>query len=264
MPEHDTHRLVDAQDLPAALGLLTRLPVRVDFARAQARGARAAWAWPIAGALVGTVAGLVGLLAAWLGLPPAFTAGLVILCQVMMTGAMHEDGLADTADGLWGGYTRDRRLEIMKDSAIGAYGTIALVLSLLLRAAALAPLFAVSPTAACAALVLAGALGRAAMGALMGALPNARGSGLSDSVGRPEWATVALGLAIAVAISLMASLWALSLASLAAAFCATAATSMTLAMLAKAKIGGQTGDILGANAILAEIATLGACAALLI
>ena len=264
MPEHDTNRLVDAQDLPAALGLLTRLPVKVDFTRAQARGARAAWAWPVAGALVGALAGLVGLLAAWLGLPPAFAAGLVILCQVMVTGAMHEDGLADTADGLWGGYTRDRRLEIMKDSAIGAYGTIALVLSLLLRAAALASLFAVSPAAACAALVLAGALGRAAMGALMGALPNARGSGLSDRVGRPEWATVALGLGVGVGIGLLACLWALSLASLFTALCATAVTSVTLAMLAKAKIGGQTGDILGANAILAEIATLGACAALLI
>lgn len=264
MPEHDTHRLVEAQDLPAALGLLTRLPVKVDFARAQARGARAAWAWPVAGAVVGALAGLVGLLATWLGLPPAFTAGLVILCQVMVTGAMHEDGLADTADGLWGGYTRDRRLEIMKDSAIGAYGTIALMLSLLLRAAALAALFAVSPTAACAALVLAGALGRGAMGALMGALPNARGSGLSDSVGRPAGATVVLALGVGLSIGLLASLWALSLASLVAALCAVAATTAPLAILAKIKIGGQTGDILGASAILAEIATLGACAARLV
>lgn len=255
MTERDM-RLAMPCDILAALGLLTRLPIKVDFARAQARGARAAWAWPLAGALVGGIAGLIGLAAWALGLPPGFAAGLTLVTQVMLTGAMHEDGLADTADGLWGGYTRERRLEIMKDSAIGAYGTIALVLSLLLRFAVLSTLFAAGH--ALLALVAAGALSRAAMSITMSTLPNARGAGLSDSVGRPPRATAALGLGIALTLTLLITGPAAWLASALAAGLA----ALALAALARAKIGGQTGDILGATQQLAEISALAAFAAL--
>jgi adenosylcobinamide-GDP ribazoletransferase len=255
MTERDT-RLAMPCDILAALGLLTRLPVKVDFARAQARGARAAWAWPLAGALVGLLAGLIGLTAWALGLPPGVAAGLTLVTQVMLTGAMHEDGLADTADGLWGGYTRERRLEIMKDSAIGAYGTIALVLSLLLRFAVLSTLFATGH--ALLALVAAGALSRAAMGVTMSTLPNARGAGLSDSVGRPPRATAALGLGLALALGLILTGPAAWLGSALAASLA----ALTLAALARVKIGGQTGDILGATQQVTEIAALAAFAAL--
>ncbi len=249
-------RLATPGDLPAALGLLTRLPVRVDFATAQARGARAAWAWPVAGAVVGLVAGLVGVSTMALGTPPLIAAGLVLGVQVMLTGAMHEDGLADTVDGLWGGYTVERRLEIMKDSAIGTYGTLALILSALLRAAALSTLFALDQ--GLGALIAAAAISRAAMGVTMAALPNARGAGLSDSVGCPPRATAALGLGLALTLSLvllgpggwLASLIAVSLSTLA------------IAALAKTRIGGQTGDILGATALLGETAALLALATL--
>ena len=254
MTERDM-RLAAPEDIPAALGLLTRLPIKVDFARAQARGARAAWAWPLAGALVGFLAGLAGLIAWSLGAPPGFAAGLTLVTQAMLTGAMHEDGLADTADGLWGGYTRERRLEIMKDSAIGAYGTMALVLALLLRFAALSTLFATGH--ALLALVVSGALSRAAMAMVMAALPNARGEGLSDSVGRPSRATAALGIGVALTLSLFLTGPAAWLVSAVTASLA----ALALAILARAKIGGQTGDILGATQQVTEIMALAAIAA---
>ena len=125
------------RDLPLALSLLSRLPVPVDHSRAGERAATAAWAYPLVGAgLAGLTGGLAWALSA-AGLPPGPAAGLVLVAQVMLTGALHEDGLADSADGLWGGWERERRLEIMRDSRIGAYGVLALGLSLLLRWACL-------------------------------------------------------------------------------------------------------------------------------
>ena len=255
MTERDM-RLAAPGDIPAALGLLTRLPIRVEFTAAQARGARAAWAWPLAGAAVGALAGLVGMLSMALGTPPLVAAVLALVTQVMLTGAMHEDGLADTADGLWGGYTPARRLEIMKDSAIGTYGTLALILSLILRGAALSALFATEQ--GLAALIAAGALSRASMAVTQSTLPNARGSGLSDSVGRPPRATTALGGGLALTLSLALlgpGGWLITLLVI-------TATTTALAALSKAKIGGQTGDILGATQQLAELATLIALSAL--
>jgi len=123
-------------DIPAAIGLLSRLPVPVDTDLATRRGARAAWAYPLAGLVVGALAGLVAQVALWLGLPPSIAALLALAAMIAITGALHEDGLADSADGLWGGWDRARRLEIMKDSRIGTYGVLALGLTLLLRAAA--------------------------------------------------------------------------------------------------------------------------------
>ncbi|MEM8578904.1 MAG: adenosylcobinamide-GDP ribazoletransferase, partial [Pseudomonadota bacterium] len=109
--------------LLAAL-LLSRLPLpRVPDA-AFAEGARAVWAYPVVGLLLGAFAAGIGALAP----TPVIGAGLALAAMAMMTGALHEDGLADTADGLWGGQSRARRLEIMKDSRIGAYGVLALIL----------------------------------------------------------------------------------------------------------------------------------------
>ena len=113
-------------DLRLALGLLTRLPL--PSTPDMARGAQAAWAWPLAGLAPAALAALAMALGSALGVLPGVAAALGLAVSVMVTGAMHEDGLADTADGLWGGWTPERRLEIMKDSRIGAYGVIALIL----------------------------------------------------------------------------------------------------------------------------------------
>ncbi|WP_428543578.1 adenosylcobinamide-GDP ribazoletransferase [Profundibacter sp.] len=237
--------LIRLADIPAAIGLLTRLPVKTDGAR----GAAAAWAFPLVGLIVGALAASIGWLALELGLSAQITAALVITAQVVMTGAMHEDGLADTFDGLWGGWDMDRRLEIMKDSQIGTYGVIALVMSLLLRWSAITVLIHIG--ALFMALIATATLSRMPMVLIMATLPHARDGGLSASVGRvgKDTAGVALGLA------LLACFIAPVTASIIALIAASIAASI-IALIALRKIGGQTGDILGASQQLAEIAVL--------
>jgi len=245
-----------AFDILASLGLLTRLPLQLDGARAQARGAAAAWAWPVAGMAVGLLGAAAGGLVLWLGVAPAAAAAIAIAAQMFATGALHEDGLADSADGLWGGWTKARRLEIMKDSRIGTYGVLALVLVTLLRWIALAGLFAAGTP--WGALIAAGALSRVPMTVLMAALPNARGSGLSHSVGRPgkviaglsATAGLVCGLAALGPLAVSAALW-------------VGVACLAVGLVARAKIGGQTGDILGASQQISEVVVLTLVAAAL-
>ncbi|SLN26838.1 Cobalamin synthase [Pseudoruegeria aquimaris] len=245
-------------DIPAAIGLLTRLPVPVDGPSAEARGAQGAWAYPLAGLCVGALAGLAALIAAGFGLPPAMAAALALCTQIAVTGALHEDGLADVADGFWGGWDRARRLEIMKDSRIGAYGVLALVASFALRWSALASLCAAgNPFWALLAL---GALSRVPMVLLMAFMGNARGGGLSARVGRPPaqaaWLALGCGLLAALLFTGVG-------ASLALLFWGGLACA-GVAAVAKAKIGGQTGDVLGTCQQVAEITGLMVLVALLV
>ncbi|KNX40553.1 Cobalamin synthase [Roseovarius tolerans] len=247
MAENDT-ALIRAGDIALALSLLSRLPVRCTCF---ARGARAAWAYPLAGLVMGGLAALGGLVALWCGLPAPLVALVVLTLGIVSTGAMHEDGLADSADGLWGGWTQQRRLEIMRDSHIGSYGVIALCLSLAARGIALWLLFAQSPAAGVAGVLAAATLSRAAMAGVMAALPHARADGLSHSQGRAPMAAVLLGLGLSIGGALIlaggAGLWALLWAGL---------VTVAVAALARARIGGQTGDILGATQQMVEIAVL--------
>jgi len=240
--------LVKATDFPLALALLTRLPVHVSSFE---RGAKAAWAYPLVGLVTGGLAGLTGLIALWAGLATPLSALISLAILILLTGAMHEDGLADTADGLWGGWDPARRLEIMKDSHIGGYGVIALVLSLSGRWTALWILFSTSPSAALTALLVAPMLSRAAMPAVMAALPHARDQGLSHSTGRPPSATAILAVGIAVILGFLLLGWGI----FPAAFW-VALVTFALARIARAKIGGQTGDILGATQQITEITVL--------
>lgn len=250
MRENDT-ALIRPADIAVALALLTRLPLPALPDAAFARQARAAWAFPVAGAVVGGLAATVAGLALALGLDPVLAAGLALAAQVLLTGAMHEDGLADTADGLWGGQTPERRLEIMKDSRIGSYGVLALLLGTGLRWAALTSVIAALGVWVLPAL---GALSRAGLPAVMAALPRARPGGLSDSVGQPPQGTAALaaGLGLVCALPVLGPVPAL----------AAALALWSMARLARARIGGQTGDILGAGQQMAELAALIALAAL--
>ena len=243
--------LMRAADAAEALALLTRLPVPAH----RPRGAASAWAWPLAGLVVGLLSGLIALLLLWLGVPAGIAAGLTLAAQVMLTGGLHEDGLADCADGFWGGLEPTRRLEIMKDSRIGSYGVIALALGLGLRWSALSLLFAEGQVFA--PLIAAAMLSRAPMAVLMAALPNARGDGLSARVGRPAQETALLAAFVALAFGLLVAGWAI----LAPVFWLTLAVT-GLAALARAKVGGQTGDVLGAAQQVAEIAALAAFASL--
>lgn len=238
--DHLPHAL---RDVTAAFGLLTRLPV--PFTPPRHAGA---WAWPLVGLGVGALAVLPAMAAVALGLSVPVAAVLLIALQAVATGALHEDGLADCADGFFGGRDKARRLEIMKDHQIGSYGGLALMLAVLARWSALVALLAAGEWA----LILAAAvLSRVPMAAIMASLPNARGTGLSASVGAPPQGAVfvAAGLAFVAALGL-AGWAALPMA------CAVGLTGLGVALVAKAKIGGQTGDVLGAAQVLAEVAAL--------
>lgn len=241
---------IQARDILVSLAMLTRLPMaRLLPNNLATRGAAAAWAWPVAGLCIGFIAALAAVLAGWFGLSAALAAGLVLVVQIMLTGALHEDGLADSADGLWGGWDIAARLLIMKDSRIGAYGVIALILSLLLRWGALAELAAAAVLLP--ALIAASALSRAAMAAVMAALPPARSDGLSRGAGQPSWRTVALSALVALIIAGAF----IGAAALGAVF-ATLIGASIVALLARRKLGGQTGDILGATQQVTEILVL--------
>lgn len=232
-------------DVLSAFALLSRIPVP-DHAPA---GARGAWSWPLVGVVVGLVAGLAATSVSGAG--AGFAAAVALAVQAVLTGAMHEDGLADCADGFWGGHTRERRLEIMKDSRVGSFGVLTLVL------VGLAAWSAVSQAdRVMAVLVAAGALSRAPMAVLMAALPNAREGGLSRLVGRPSGAVAGAGVAVAVAVAVVLC----GTAGLQAAL-AVALVALAVGMVARAKIGGQTGDVLGATQQLGFVAAVAVLAA---
>ncbi len=242
-------------DIPVALALLTRLPLPRIPERCFAHQARAAWAFPLAGLLVAGAACAIGVTALRLGLPPLAAAGLLLATQTILTGAMHEDGLADSADGLWGGFTRDRRLEIMKDSLIGSYGVLALILVTGLRWIALAY---VLPNGGVSAVLACAVLSRAPLAGLMTVVPPARTGGLSRSVGRPGSRASSVAICLALGGTLLIAPTAVMPATL-----AILAVSLATALIVKAKIGGQTGDILGATQVLGETAALLTLTALL-
>ena len=234
-------------DIVNAAGLLSRLPVPWRRFQHVETGSDAAWAYPIAGALIGLVAAMIGGLAG--SMPINVQAAIIVTTLIIATGAMHEDGLADSVDGLWGGWDRQRRLEIMKDSRIGAYGVLALILSVLIRWSALAALL--SAGMPLYALIGIAALSRVPMVALMTWLPNARNDGLSAQVGAPP----ATALWLALAVGLIVGVATLGLTTIALMIC-MGITCLIWALIAKQKIGGQTGDILGATQQISEITIL--------
>src|SRR5260221_6271868 len=122
-----------ATDLKITILFCTRLPLRHSAPIDSGDVARAAWAFPIAGALVGCVGALTYGMAFEVGLPPMTAAALALAATLLVTGCLHEDGLADAADGFGGGQHRERQLGMLRDSRLGTYGACALVMSLVLR-----------------------------------------------------------------------------------------------------------------------------------
>ena len=231
-------------DIRSAMGLLTRLPLP---AMATPRGAQAAWAWPVVGVVVGGLAAGVAWVMQAMGVPMGIVAGAVLVTLVMSTGALHEDGLADTVDGFFGGWTREQRLEIMKDSHIGSYGTLALILSVGLRWQALA-MVCHTPLA----IIAVAALSRAPMAVMMSSLPNARGTGLAQSVGRPTQQMAGIATSVGIIVAVLTAGWSHMMGMVIVMSLATLAMAHT----ARARIGGQTGDVLGATQQVCEVVGL--------
>jgi adenosylcobinamide-GDP ribazoletransferase len=241
---------------------LTRLPIRwptaapgePDGMAALARALRCA---PLVGVLVGAAGAAVLALAGALGLPPLAAAGLALAATFAITGGLHEDGLADVADGFGGGQDAARKLAIMRDSYVGSYGVAAIVLSLLLRAAALTSLAAVPGGAL--ALIGAHALARAAMLPVMRGLPPARADGLGHGAGRPTRGAVGTALGLGAGVGLLALG---PVAGLVALLVGALLTGL-VARLAVRQVRGYTGDILGAVEQTVETAVLLTAAGLL-
>jgi adenosylcobinamide-GDP ribazoletransferase len=232
--------------LLVAVQLLTRVPVRLRVQPSDGERARAAAWFPAVGAGVGGVAALAYALFARTR-APGLAPWAALAAAVALTGAFHEDGLADACDGLFGGHDRARRLAIMRDSRLGTFGVVGLMLTLGVQVSALS---ALRPELACWTLVAAHALGRAAALPLT-LMPYARGD--ADGVGRPFARAVpgaALGVALASGVAALALLpWPAALASLGAA----TLIALVCAYRFARDLGGITGDTLGATVKLVEV-----------
>ncbi len=234
------------EGLNTALVFLTRLPVKSSGG---SRLADAAPWFPVVGALIGAAAGAMFGALTFAGMASFPAAILVLAFLVVVTGALHEDGLADCADAL-GPHDRTRRLEVMRDSRIGTFGTLALVLVMLARLAGLSSLW--DPVAQLAVLTVVGATSRGAIVGLMAALPQARADGLAASAGRPDRTSVAIALGLPVLLAFLLLDPREAVVLLLAALVAASAW----AWFARRSFGGQTGDVLGTTQQLVEAAML--------
>ncbi|MCO5730040.1 adenosylcobinamide-GDP ribazoletransferase [Rhizobium sp. SSA_523] len=252
-------------DLARSLGFLSRLPVParffVGFDGSMRHTARA---FGLAGLVIGA---LPALLLALLGQAPAglwLAALLALAAGTLLTGALHEDGLADTADGLLGGRDRQQALAIMKDSRIGAFGTIALILSFGLRAAALSALLSLSGAASAAmALLAAASLSRALMVWHWHSLPPARPDGTAASLGQPDRAARNLALLPALALALLLPLLpGAALGQVLLALIVTIGCAKLFEARVRSGLNGHTGDTIGATQQITETAFLCTLAAM--
>lgn len=239
--------------LRQAVTFLTRLPAGAsadaDGVPADTFDLTAASAWfPAVGGLVAAV-GIATrwALGPWIGTAAATVAA--VLATVVVTGAFHEDGLADSADGLWGGATAERRLEIMRDSRLGTYGTTALVGDLGLRVALLAPL---SVEDFARAMLAAHVVGRLAPLVLVTWLPPARADGQGVRTRRPSragWSAASITAAFVAWI--VVGRWSPLLLA------AGAIGTWLVGRRARAAVGGLTGDLLGAGVRVSALLVLG-------
>jgi adenosylcobinamide-GDP ribazoletransferase len=233
--------------LLGAVSFLTRVPVGTRVAEPHELARLVPW-FPVVGAVVGlAVAGLYAAQRALL--PPLVAAAVAVAAGIAVTGAFHEDGLGDTADAFAGGRDREATLRILQDPRLGTFGVVAVAASLLLRVAAVA---ALAPASALAALPAAHALSRAAAVGVMAAFPPAAGTGLGAAyaralTGRQALLGIAAGLVLAAA---PLGAWALPAAAL------TGVAALWLGRLSRRRIGGVSGDVLGAVQQAGEVLTL--------
>ena len=249
-------------DTARSVAFLSRVPMpQRHFIGYDGRLSRAVRAFPLAGVLIVLPAAALAAMLSALHAPPALLAIATLALQVLVTGALHEDGLSDSADGIGGGRDRDSALAIMKDSRAGSYGVVALILSFGLRAAAIAALAAaLTPSGLGMALLAVAAASRTAMVWHWSLLPPARRDGVAASVGEPENRATLLALASGIGISALLLLPHGTLASFALASAAAVIAVLVFNRIALRKIGGHTGDTIGATQQLAEMSVLFALA----
>lgn len=241
-------------DLYRVLRFATRLPLPM-LAREEAdpivSADRFAPAFALCGVVVGLIGWLAGALCFWLGASALMSALASIAAIIMTTGALHEDGLADFTDGIGGGRTRERKLQIMRDPHIGTYGVLALVLSVGARVAAVSVLFTASAGLALAAIVASQVLSRSLTMLVASQLGHARPDGAAARLGRPTvgaaGTAVLIGVFVAALVLIADGGIAGGLFGLLSLFLAGLIVSITVTKTARRLLGGQTGDVLGAN-----------------
>jgi adenosylcobinamide-GDP ribazoletransferase len=238
-----------AGDLRIGALFSTRFPLPHSAPIGGADIARASWSLPVIGVLIGGLGALAYWIACYFRLPPLVGAALAIAATLAATGCLHEDGLADTFDGL-GGSDRERKLEIMRDSRIGTYGACALAMSLVLRVAALASL--AGPGQVALALIAAHAGARAMLPLFLSWVPPARPDGLSADAGRPARSSVV----VAGLIGFVVLLWCLGTTRSIVALALLLVVLGGMRRLCLRQIGGQTGDAAGALEQIGEIVVL--------
>lgn len=235
-------------DMALCLVFFTRLPLpALDFRDRTL--AQAIWAAPFAGLVVALAGGAVYALATACGLSALPASALTLSAILVTTGCLHEDGLSDVADGFGGGRTRERKLEIMRDSRTGSYGAAVLGLSLLLRWSALSELTGAFHVVL--ALVAAHMASRGMMGAFMHLLPSARSDGLAAGAGTVSAETATAGAAIGVIALLL-----LGISGAIAGVLVLVVLFWAFRALCLRQVDGYTGDTVGALQQLGEIAVL--------
>src|SRR3981081_388364 len=222
-------------DLRTAVAFLTRLPMPPPTGPMPANVVRAQRMFPLVGAAIGGAVGLVCLGMRMMGVPDLAAAALALGASAILTGALHEDGLADVADGFGGGRDSAAKLEIMRDSRLGTYGALILMVSFVTKLSALA---ALPDAIVVQSLIAAHALARGVLPAMSMSLAYARKDGLTANAGRPDSATAGIAGASALVIALLSLPWGEALwAALVAA-----AAAIGMAWLGPQQIGGQTGE----------------------
>lgn len=243
-------------DVATAFGLMTRFPVGwlAPEGMSYAPG-RSGWCFPVVGAVVGGMAAAILWLGLAAGLPQPLPACWALAMSVLVTGGLHEDGLADSADGLGGGRTVERRLDIMRDSRIGSFGAIALALALAIRISALATMPAPQ---AIIALPCGAVLARTSILLVVAVGQPAR----RDGSGRAMEGTGAVtSLSIGGSAAAVLTIWLFPHLVAAAVLGTAVVTGMGAALTAKRLVGGYTGDILGATVVVTECLVLSVLAA---
>jgi adenosylcobinamide-GDP ribazoletransferase len=242
-------------DFIMALRFFSRLPTG-DSPHETPDLNRIAMALPLASVAIGILPALLLIGATLVGLPAYFAAALSVAAAVMASGAMAEDALADSADGLFGGSTRERRLEIMKDSRHGTYGVAALCLFIVLRVVGIGGVATVSPLAAGAIWLASGIVGRSGALWLAVALSPARTDGAAATAGRLRKRNFAVGAVLALLLLFVLGGPATSVLALVLALLLAVAVIAGWTASCKRLVGGQTGDLIGALGALVEIAVL--------
>ncbi|TXI09053.1 MAG: adenosylcobinamide-GDP ribazoletransferase [Rhizobium sp.] len=246
------------RDITRAVAFLSRIPVATSFFEGyDGKLSRVSRAFPVAGLLIVVPAALTFAVLLDLRADPLMASLLALAVQTITTGALHEDGLSDTADGLGGGKDRERALAIMKDSRIGTYGAAALIFSFGLRGAALAAIARHLPPLHAAIVILAtAALSRGAMVWHWYTLPPAKPDGIAASAGKPDSDAMQLALIAALGLAILLIGPALGVPALVACLLATAAATFLATTYVRQKLSGHTGDTIGATQQICEIACL--------